>query len=127
MKLIKHNFIQIRILFYHSSCFKGCSSSFCATSIGSSALAGADLSSSALSNLIPLYKAVIISASEIQNLADGEISTVPSAPIGVCSPPKPLTESPNGLAISLALASVPNKIYKKMSYLYIITISSKIW
>ena len=48
-----------------------------------------------------------ISASEIQNLAEGEISTVPSAPIGVCSPPRPLTERPNGLAINLAYVSVP--------------------
>ena len=54
---------------------------------------------------LPLYKAVTISASEIQNLADGEISTVPSAPIGVCSPPKPLTLNPSGLAISFAIAS----------------------
>jgi len=59
-------------------------------------------SSLALRRLIPLYKAVTISASEIQNLADGEISTVPSAPIGVCSPPTPLTLSPSGLAINLA-------------------------
>ena len=67
------------------------------------------LSSYYLRSEIPLYKAVTISASEIQNLAEGEISTVPSFPIGVCSPPFPLTESPNGLAISLALASVPKK------------------
>ena len=50
-----------------------------------------------------------ISASEIQNLALGEMSTVPSDPIGVCSPPRPLTERPNGFAITLAYFSVPKK------------------
>lgn len=60
------------------------------------------LSSYSFNNLNPLYKAVTISASEIQNLALGEISTVPSAPIGVCSPPNPLTERPKGLHIALA-------------------------
>ena len=49
----------------------------------------------------------MISASEIQNLAEGEISTVPSFAIGVCSPPSPLTDNPNGLAIFLAFTSVP--------------------
>jgi len=62
----------------------------------------AALASSSFNNLSPLYKATIISASEIQNLALGEISTVPSAPIGVCSPPKPLTDNPKGLQIALA-------------------------
>jgi hypothetical protein len=52
----------------------------------------------------------MISASVIQNLALGEISTVPSAPIGVCSPPIPLTERPKGLHIYLALASVPSLV-----------------
>ena len=66
------------------------------------------LSSSSFNNFKPLYKAVTISASEIQNLALGLISTVPSFPIGVCSPPIPLTESPKGLAISLAFFSVPS-------------------
>ena len=50
---------------------------------------------------------MIISASEIQNLALGEMSTVPSDPIGVCSPPSPLTLKPNGFAIYLAYLSVP--------------------
>jgi len=44
----------------------------------------------------------------MQNLADGETSTVPSFPIGVCSPPIPLIDNPNGLAIYLALVSVPS-------------------
>lgn len=51
-----------------------------------------------------------IYASEIQNLAEGEISTVPSDPIGVCSPPKPLTDNPKGLAIALAFLSVPSDV-----------------
>ena len=63
-------------------------------------------SSFSLSNLRPLYKVVTISASEIQNLADGEMSTVPSDPIGVCSPPNPLTLNPSGLAIALAAVSI---------------------
>ena len=50
----------------------------------------------------------MISASVIQNLALGEISTVPSAPMGVCSPPIPLTERPKGLQINLAFVSVPS-------------------
>jgi len=60
------------------------------------------LSSSSFNNFKPLYKAVTISASVIQNLALGLMSTVPSFPIGVCSPPIPLTESPSGLQIFLA-------------------------
>lgn len=59
-------------------------------------------SSFSLRSFNPLYNAVTIYASEIQNLPEGDISTVPSAPIGVCSPPSPLTESPKGLAIALA-------------------------
>jgi hypothetical protein len=46
----------------------------------------------------------------MQNLALGEISTVPSAPIGVCSPPMPLTDRPRGLQINLALVSVPSVV-----------------
>lgn len=57
-----------------------------------------------------MYKAVTISASEIQNLALGEISTVPSAPIGVCSPPNPLTDNPKGLQMALAYLSVPSLV-----------------
>ena len=67
-------------------------------------------SSASFNNLSPLYKAVTIYASEIQNLADGLISTVPSAPIGVCSPPSPLTDNPKGLAIALAFFSVPSLV-----------------
>ena len=40
----------------------------------------------------------------MQKRADGEMSTVPSAPIGVCSPPRPRTDSPSGLAIAFAFA-----------------------
>lgn len=68
------------------------------------------MSSYSFNNLIPLYKAVKISASDIQNLALGEISTVPSLPMGVCSPPIPLTDKPKGLQIYLALASVPSLV-----------------
>ena len=50
----------------------------------------------------------MICASVIQNLADWLISTVPSFPIGVCSPPIPLTDNPNGLQIALAYVSVPS-------------------
>ncbi len=46
----------------------------------------------------------------MQNLADGLISTVPSFPIGVCSPPIPLTDKPNGLQIYLAFLSVPSAV-----------------
>jgi len=67
-------------------------------------------SSYSLRSFNPLYKAVTIYASEIQNLAEGEISTVPSDPIGVCSPPKPLTDNPKGLAIALAFLSVPSDV-----------------
>lgn len=67
-------------------------------------------SSASFKSFNPLYKAVTISASEIQNLAEGEISTVPSAPIGVCSPPSPLTDNPKGLAIALAYLSVPSEV-----------------
>ena len=49
-----------------------------------------------------------IYASVMQNLALGLMSTVPSLPIGVCSPPIPLTDNPNGLAINLAFFSVPS-------------------
>ena len=42
--------------------------------------------------------------------ARGEISTVPSAPIGVCSPPVPRTDNPSGLHTSLAFASVPSEV-----------------
>lgn len=46
----------------------------------------------------------------IQNLALGEMSTVPSSPIGVCSPPFPLTDKPKGLAMALAYLSVPSLV-----------------
>lgn len=46
----------------------------------------------------------------MQNLADGLISTVPSFPIGVCSPPIPLTDNPNGLQIYFAFTSVPSLV-----------------
>ena len=45
----------------------------------------------------------------MKSRAEGEMSTVPSAPIGVCSPPVPRTDRPSGPAISLALASVPSR------------------
>ena len=35
---------------------------------------------------------------------------VPSAPIGVCSPPVPRTLRPRGLQMALALASVPSAV-----------------
>ena len=59
--------------------------------------------------LTPLYSAQAISASEIQNLALGERSMVPSSPMGVCSPPVPRTWRPKGSQISLAFLSVPSK------------------
>lgn len=46
----------------------------------------------------------------MQNLAEGEISTVPSFPIAVCSPPNPLTDNPNGLQIYFAFLSVPSEV-----------------
>ena len=49
-----------------------------------------------IDSFLTLYSAVMISASLMQKRADGEISTVPSAPIGVCSPPKPRTDRPSG-------------------------------
>merc|ERR1712061_379680 len=52
----------------------------------------------------------MISASVMQKRAEGEISTVPSAPIGVCSPPSPRTERPSGLAMALHFASVPSLV-----------------
>merc|ERR1712061_837717 len=55
----------------------------------------------------PLYKAMAISASEMQNRAFGEISTVPSAPIGVCSPPRPRTPRPYGFKMATAFSSEP--------------------
>ena len=45
----------------------------------------------------------------MQNLALGLISTVPSLPIGVCSPPIPLTDNPSGFAINFAFFSVPSE------------------
>ena len=66
-------------------------------------------SSAALSFEMPRSSAVTISASEMQNRADGEMSTVPSLPMGVCSPPLPRTDSPSVLAISLAFFSVPSE------------------
>merc|ERR1740117_547650 len=68
------------------------------------------LASSSLRSLRPLYRAVMISASVIQNRALGEMSHVPSAPIGVCSPPVPRTDRPSGLQISLAFLSVPSDV-----------------
>ena len=49
----------------------------------------------------------MISASEMQKRAEGLMSTVPSAPIGVCSPPIPRTLRPSGLAMALAFSSEP--------------------
>ena len=76
-------------------------------SLAASALA---FSSSSLSSLSPLYSAVMICASVMQKRAEGEMSHVPSAPIGVCSPPVPRTDSPSGLQISLAFLSVPSAV-----------------
>merc|ERR1719494_1326702 len=52
----------------------------------------------------------MISASFMKSRACGEISTVPSFPIGVCSPPVPRTESPSGVATFLASVSVPSLV-----------------
>ena len=52
----------------------------------------------------------MICPSVMQKRAEGEMSTVPSAPIGVCSPPRPRTDSPSGLATALAAASVPSAV-----------------
>ena len=49
----------------------------------------------------------MISASVMQKRARGEMSTVPSAPIGVCSPPRPRTERPSGAAMAFAFSSDP--------------------
>ena len=59
---------------------------------------------------MPLYSAVMISASLMQKRADGEMSTVPSEPIGVCSPPVPRTERPSGPATAFAPLSVPSAV-----------------
>ena len=38
------------------------------------------------------------------------MSTVPSLPMGVCSPPRPRTDRPMGLAMALTLMSVPSAV-----------------
>ena len=52
----------------------------------------------------------MMSRSLMKRRFEGEMSTVPSAPMGVCSPPVPLTERPSGLHTALALASVPSAV-----------------
>ena len=52
----------------------------------------------------------MMSRSLMKRRFDGEMSTVPSAPMGVCSPPVPLTERPSGLQTALALFSVPSAV-----------------
>jgi len=48
----------------------------------------------------------MISPSLMQKRPEGEMSTVPSSPIGVCSLPSPRTDSPSGLQMALTLVSV---------------------
>ena len=49
-----------------------------------------------------MYSASTISHSLMKRRARGEMSTVPSLPIGVCSPPRPRTERPSGPATAFA-------------------------
>ena len=60
--------------------------------------------------LSPSYSAAMISASLMKRRARGEMSTVPSLPIGVCSPPVPRTERPSGPATAFAPLSVPSAV-----------------
>ena len=53
----------------------------------------------------PSNNLLVTVASVTPNLADGEISAVPSLSMFECSPPTPLAYNPNDLAISFNLAS----------------------